>query len=162
MLIRIKNYSVDDIENSIRFLLDRASNSSEVRQHAVNITHDQPDKIAEIFDWIKQNVSYVPDPIGTGGEEIELFISPVKQVKDYQQGLRPAGDCDDLALLATSLYRAIGIRANVIIIDSVGNGFDHAYCRVWSDKLNDWINCDPSGDYPLGWVYSYTRKITVN
>jgi len=160
MLIRIKNYTIQDITDSITFLLDRAAHSPEVRQHAIQITYDKQDKIGAVHDWIKQNVSYVPDPIQSEGE-IELFISPIKQVKDYAQGLRPSGDCDDMALLATALYRAIGIRANVIIIDSVGNGLDHAFCQVWSDKLNQFVNSDPSGEYPPGWEISYHNKIVI-
>ena len=160
MIIRIRNYGIKDIEDSIKFLLDRAAHSPEVRQHAINIIYDKQDKIGSIYDWIKSSVSYVPDPITNG--EIELFISPIKQVKDYGAGLRPSGDCDDMALLATALYRAIAIRSNVIIIDSIGEGLDHAYSRVWSDKLNQYINCDPSSDYPLGWAIPYKKQIIIN
>lgn len=161
MLVRIRDYTLDDIQDGIKLLLERGAHSPEVRQHAINITYDKQDKISTIYDWIKHNVSYVPDPIGAGGEEIELFTSPVKMIRDYNLGLRPAEDCDGQAILATSLYRAIGTRANVVIIDSVGNGLDHAYSRVWSDGLNDWVNCDPSSQYPLGWSFSYRNRIIV-
>ena len=160
MIIRISNYGIEDIKDSVKFLLDRASHSPEVRQLAVQITYDKQDKIAAVYDWIKSSVSYVPDPVTNG--EIELFISPVKQARDYAQGLRPSGDCDDQAILATALYRAIGIRSNVVIIDSIGNGLDHAYCQVWSDKLNQFVSCDPSGDYPLGWEILYKSRVIVD
>ena len=162
MLIRIQNYSISDLENGIKFLLDRAAHSPEVRQHAVTITYDKEDKISAIYDWIKSSVSYIPDPIGTGGEETELFISPIKQVKDYQQGLRPSGDCDDHALLSCSLFRSIGIKSNVIIIDSIGNGLDHAYSQTYSDKLGKFVSVDTTSDYPLGWELPYKEKIIVD
>ena len=161
MLEVIRNYNTDDIIGGMKYLLDKASKSEEVRQHAINITSEHQDKIGAVFDWIKQNVSYVPDPLGAKGEDIELFTSPVRMVRDYNQGKALAGDCDDMAILATALYRAIGIRANVVIIDSAGSGLDHAYCRVWSDKLNQYMNCDPSSDYPLGWEIQYKERIVV-
>lgn len=162
MLVRIKNYTVSDIEDSIKFLLDRAAQSPEVRQHAIQITHDKQDKISAVYDWIKQSISYIPDPMGAEGEEIELFISPVRLVKDYNLGLKSGGDCDDHAILATSLYRAIGIRSNVVIIDSAGNGLDHAFSEVWSDKIQDWISVDTTSTYPIGWSFPYKDKIVVN
>ena len=162
MLIRIQNYTIDNIRDGIKFLLDRAAHSPEVRQHAVTITYDKEDKIAGVFDWIKSSMSYVPDPVLGDDGEIELFISPIKQVRDYNSGVRPSGDCDDMALLSTALYRAIGIRSNVIIIDSIGNGLDHAYSRAFSDKLNDWVSVDPSSHLPLGWDILYKEKIIVN
>ncbi len=162
MLIRIKNYGLNDIINGIKFLLDRAAHSPEVRQFAIQITYDKQDKISAVYDFVKTHVSYVPDPILSGGDEIELFTSPVKMVRDYSQGMILAEDCDGIAIFITSLYQAIGIRANVVIIDSIGNGLDHAYCQVWSDRLNQFVNCDPSSSYPLGWEISYKEKIIVD
>ena len=162
MLIKIANYNLSDIEDSVKFLLDRAANSPEVRDLAIQITHDKQDKIKAVYDWVKSSVAYVPDPVSEGGEEIELFTSPVKLVRDYKAGNPIGEDCDGQAILATSLYRSIGIRANVVIIDSAGNGLDHAYCQVWSDKLSKYINCDPTSAYPLGWDFSYKSKIIVD
>ena len=93
MLIRIKNYNMSDIIASVKFLLDRAAHSQEVRQQAIQITYDKQDNISSIYDWVKSCVSYISDPIGTGNDEIELFISPIKMVKDFQSGLRLSGDC---------------------------------------------------------------------
>jgi len=160
MLIRIKNYNLQDITDGIKFLLDRSVRSPEVRQLALDIS-DKDDKISAIYDWVKFNLRYVPDPV-SGEDEIELFISPIKQVRDYRQRLSICGDCDDNALLATALYQAIGIRSNVVIIDSVGNGFDHAFSQAWSDKLQDWVDIDPTSKYPLCWKLSYKDRIIVN
>lgn len=162
MLKVIRNYNLSDIKESILLLLDRAAKSFEVRQHAVEITSDAQDKIAAIYDWVKSSVSYVPDPIGASGKEIELFISPVRMVQDHKQGLKIAGDCDDHALLSTSLFRALGIPSNVVLIDSAGNGLDHAYCKAWSEKLGHWVNVDTANaDVPLGWHYSTRQEIVV-
>ena len=159
MITIIRNYNTTDIKDSINYLLDKASKSEEVRQLAVQITYNKEDKIGAIYDFMKSSVSYIQDPVSDG--EIELFVSPVKQVENYNQGLRMAGDCDDMALLATALYRSIGIKSNVVIIDSLGNGLDHAYCRAWSKELDDWIECDPTSQYPLGWSVPYHSKNVV-
>ncbi len=161
MITVIQNYTVNDIVSSIKYLLDKASKSEEVRQLAVQVTYAQQDKIAGIYDWIKSNVAYIPDPV-RGNDEIELFISPVRLVKDYNQGIAIGEDCDGMAILATSLYRAIGIKSNVVIIDSVGNGLDHAYCQAWCDKLEQFISVDPSSNNPLGWELVYKEKVIID
>ena len=160
MIKIIQNYTLQDIKDSMSYLLDKSSHSEEVRQLALKVIADKSDPIAAIYDFVKSTVSYVPDPV-MGGDEIELFTSPVKMVRDYNQGLPLAEDCDGMALLATGLYRAIGIRANVIIIDSIGQGFAHAYCLVWSEKLGRFVSVDPSSDYPLGWELTYKEAIVV-
>ncbi len=160
MITVIQNYDIDDIVSSIKYLLDKSSKCGEVRQLAVQITYAQQDKIAGIYDWIKSSVSYVPDLVTNG--DIELFTSPVRLVKDYNQGIAIGEDCDGMAILATSLYRAIGIKSNVVIIDSVGNGLDHAYCQAWCDKLEQFISVDPSSNNPLGWELVYKEKVIID
>jgi len=159
MLIRIENYSLKDITDGIELLLDRAAHAPEVRQLAVSIIYERQDRIAAIYDWVKANVSYVPDPVQAGGE-IELFISPVKMVKDFGNGVAIAGDCDDMALLTTALYRSIGIKANVVLLDTGGSGLDHAVCEVETEELG-MITVDPSAEYPLGWEEKYFSKVVV-
>lgn len=161
MIKVIRNYSLSDIKESIIFLLDRAAKDAGVRQHAIQITVDSQDKIAAIYDWVKTNFSYIPDPIGASGNEIELFISPVRVVQDYNAGLRPAGDCDDHALLNTALFRALGMSSNVVLVDSGNGSIDHAYCRVRSDKLQRWLVCDTTVNTPLGWYYPARQEIVV-
>ena len=156
MIKVIGNYTFSDIKASILHLLDLAAKSPEFRQHAIEITFQSQDKISAIYDWVKENVSYISDPIGATGHEIELFISPVLMVEDFSKGLRPAGDCDDHAILTTALYRAIGMQSNVVLVD-FGRGIEHAYCRVKSSELNEWVVADTSSETPLGWIYKEKR-----
>ena len=158
MLTRITNYTLEDVQNGIQYLLDKASSSPEVRMLAIEIVADKQDRIAAIYDFVRTTVKYVPDPVADGG--IELFISPVRMVKDYRVGMVLGGDCDDMALLTTALCRSIGIQSNVVLIDSVGKGFDHAYCQAHSDKLG-MINVDSSAPVPLGWAIQYQQKVVV-
>ena len=159
MLTRIKGYSLNDIKNSIRQFLDDASGSSDVRALAVGIVSGNQDKIAAVHDWIKQNVSYISDPVSATGD-IELFISPIRMTKDYNTGKALGGDCDDMSILATALYRSIGIRANVLLLDTGGMGLDHAVCKVYSEKLGH-LMVDPSAPIPVGWSEQYFSEVEV-
>ena len=161
MLTIIRNYTLDDIGKGIKYLLGKASEAPEVRMLAIEITSGSEDPISAIYDWVKTHVHYVPDPV-SGTDTIELFISPVRMVKDFNAGTTIGGDCDDIALLITALYRSIGIQANMVLIDQTGHGYDHAYCEVFSEKLGKWINSDPSApQFPLGWNIKAFAKITI-
>jgi len=161
MLTIIRNYTLDDIGKGIKYLLGKASEAPEVRMLAIEITGGSEDPISAIYNWVKTHVHYVPDPV-SGTDTIELFISPVRMVKDFNAGTTIGGDCDDIALLTTALYRSIGIQANVVLVDQDGGGLDHAYCVVWSDKLQKWINSDPSApELPLGWELQLASKIII-
>ena len=160
MLTIIQNYTIEDVKNSINYLLEKAAYDEEVRQLAVQITYDR-NPIAGVYDFIKTNVHYTPDPV-RNHENIELFISPVKMVRDYKNGLPLAGDCDDQAILAVALYRSIGIRSNVTLLDTAGKGLDHAVANVYSDTVKKYIFVDPSSsEFPLGWEIQYYERIDV-
>ena len=161
MIKRIMNYTMKDVTDSLIHLLDLAAHSQEVRSFAIHITQDSQDKISAIYNFMKNNVSYIPDPIGADGSDIELFISPVVMVSMYENGVRPSGDCDDMALLGTALFRAIGMKANIVLVDSGGGGIDHAFTEVWSDKLNRYIDFDVTIKEPLGWSNPYHNRITI-
>jgi len=161
MLTRIPNYTVTDVQDGIRYLLDKASQSEEVRQLAIDITSSSQDPIASIYGFVKQKVTYTPDE-ERGFGDIELFISPVRMVKDYRAGISIAGDCDDMALLTVALCRSIGIESNVVLLDTGGKGVDHAIAEVYSEKLETWITLDPSApEVPLGWIEHHVERIKV-
>ena len=152
----VQNYNMTDIANSINYLLDKASLDPGVRDFSLQIVSNSPDKISAIYDWIQYNVQYVSDPI-----DVELFTSPIRMVRDHQDGKSLAGDCDDMAILATALYRSVGIESNVMLLDTTGKGIDHAISRAKSDKLG-WVNSDPSDKtHPLGWEIKSFSKVTV-
>jgi len=160
MLITIQNYTLQDIISGIQLQLDRAAHSIEVRDLAIQINSTESNPISTVFDWIKKNVKYVSDPVKQDGI-IELFISPVKMAIDYKNGQALAGDCDDMAILATALYRQLGMQSNVIILNLVGQGYDHAISRVYSEQLSTFIMIDPSANFPLGWVEQSVENIIV-
>ena len=145
-----------DIRSSINYLLDKAAHDEQLRQLAVQITSNK-EPISAVYDWVKENVQYVPDPVGN-----ELFISPVRMVQDYHDGNPLAGDCDDQALLITALCRSIGIESNVVLLDTGGGGLDHAVSQAYSEKLGKYVLVDAStNEVPLGWEESYFQKVVV-
>lgn len=160
MLILINGYSREDMIEGILLQLDRAAKSKEVRDLAVQIIGYDNDIIKSIHKWVKDNVRYIQDPVQTDGF-IELFISPVKMVKDYSEGKQIAGDCDDMAILTTSLYRAVGLSANVCLLSTGGNGLDHAVCKVWSERLGKYLMVDPSASVPCGWEEKSSETLMV-
>jgi len=160
MITTIQNYSEQDIEESIRYLLAKASKSEAVRQQAVQIIAGAPDPILAIHSWVRENLSYIPDPVNNG-QEIEMFTSPVKLVNDHNSGHAIGEDCDSHAILTVALFQSIGIAAHVVLAGYNGNDFEHAYCQVFSQPLDRWIDVDTTTDYPVGWVHPTTRELVV-
>lgn len=167
MITRKQNYSMQDVKDGLQLLLKLSTDSSIVKSHAINIISGNNDSILAIYNWVKQNVSYVPDIDGAKQfsndttNVTELFISPVKQIEYYNEGKAIFGDCDDHALLTTALYRSLGIRSNIVIIDTVNMGFDHAYSQVWSDRLHQYVSADTTAKYPFGWVIPSYQTIFI-
>jgi len=157
-ITRITDANLDDMMQSLSRLTGDGIRSSEVRQLALSITSNSTDNIAAVFDWVKSNVRYTPDP--SVGDGIELFISPVRQVKNYNEGKEMAEDCDGMAMLCSAMLGSIGHRTRIAIMATGGGDYDHAVCQVFSDELGDFINVDPSNtDYPLGWEIQYSKVI---
>ena len=150
----IKDYGIEDIKASIRRMLDDAARDVEVRGLAASIAWDKP--LQNINSWVKANVHYVPDP-----HDVELFTSPSRMVREYNEGKPLVGDCDDMALLSVALLRAVGIRSNVVLLDTKGEGLDHAVAQAWSDKLGAWVYVDPSSKLPFGWEEQARSKVVV-
>ena len=152
----VQNYTINDIKDGIRYLLEKASYEPGVREFALQLSGAEPDMISPIYGWIRQNVNYVSDPI-----DVELFTSPIRMISDYQDGKLLAEDCDGMAMLATALYRSLGIESNVVLLDTGGGGIDHAISQVKSDQLG-WINVDVSDKtHPLGWEIPYYSRLIV-
>ena len=137
-------------------LLSDGIRSPEVRRLTSEIVSSD-NEVTSVFDWVRMNVRYIRDPyLGNNGD---LFVSPVKQVRNYKEGKQPLGDCDDHALLVASLLGSIGHRTRIVLIDTdFDNNLDHAIAQVWSEKMG-WVNMDTSSSKPLGWAIQ--AKVTV-
>ncbi len=139
-------------------------------------------QICALFDWVKNNISYVSDPEGeqdwsTPNETLEL----------------EGGDCEDQAILLATMIESIGGQTRILLTDN------HAYSTVYIGPPNHaenvmsairkyygtelsfayrvienqaWLVLESSGglypgDYPVGakptesaWAFTNTEKIT--
>ena len=81
-----------------------------------NITNDPVFKALAIALWSAENLHYVSDPMG-----LDYVAPPEETLRTL------SGDCDDFAVLLTSMYLSAGLRAAVALIDTNNDGVaDHA------------------------------------
>lgn len=120
--------------------------------------HDYFGEIRAIQNWVQDNVRYVFDP-----REVEYFQTPRRTLKDK------AGDCDDQAILMSSLLESIGYTTSICLTNPRGPGtpFSHAVCAVklpreQTIRLGDgkqttfspekWYLVETIQKRPFGWV----------
>ena len=85
-----------------------------------NITNDPVFKALAIALWSAENLRYVSDPMG-----LDYVAPPEETLRTL------SGDCDDFAVLLTSMYLSVGLRAAVALIDTNNDGVaDHAATLV--------------------------------
>jgi transglutaminase-like putative cysteine protease len=157
----IRGYGLSDIIFSMNTFLNRAATSMQFRSFALGIV-GQGDPFVEIHKWVQANIRYTPDPIGTDGEPAELFISPLRMMNDNYDSKALGGDCDDMALMTTALFRAVGIDSKILLLDTQGLGLDHAVSMAYSEKIKNWIMVDPSTKkFPLGWHETAVGRVVV-
>lgn len=98
-----------------------------VRSLAVSLVSGFPEhgtgpllRAATIFEYVKTNVSYVPDPIRMESQQMiqgDLIASPAETLR-----IR-GGDCDDQAILMASLLSAVGIANRMHLVESQYGGW---------------------------------------
>ena len=66
-------------------------------------------RAAALFEYVKNHVTYVPDPIHRG-QNVEYNATPVETLESG------GGDCDDQAVLMASLLSAIGIDNRMLLL----------------------------------------------
>ena len=146
-----------DVDRSVANIIDSVNpNAPLVRELAINLGRrfEAGDfkQARKMFEFVRDEIQYVYDPMGL--EEIQ---SPETTLK-----LR-AGDCEDQAILLSSLLSAIGFESALIFADTDNNGVpDHVYSAVYisaapdytkpfkgkklndGKNLHDWIPLDPA------------------
>ncbi|MCL7411236.1 MAG: transglutaminase family protein [Methanosarcinaceae archaeon] len=117
-------------------------------------------QICAIFDYVKENIQYISDP--RGGD----YWSPPNETLKIG-----AGDCDDYAILMSSLVEAIGGTTRIYLTDThaftavyIGNDTDHIdrivdgigqyYGPVpvyySTDEYGSWLMLDPTSSLYAG------------
>jgi len=128
----------------------------EVQEAAVNIVrsagiipHDHLGEAGAIFRFVRDRVRFTDDPVG-----IEKLQSP-----RYTLYLM-AGDCDDRAVLAAALLRAIGINSRLRVVAAdprVPGAFSHVYVVATINGKD--VPMDPTyGRNQLGGQYARATR----
>ena len=78
-------------------------------------------RAAALFEYVKKNVTYVPDPIHMSGDEMINgdYVAPPVETLDAK-----GGDCDDQAVLIASMFSAVGIENRMRLISNTHNEWD--------------------------------------
>ena len=124
-----------------------------VRSLADNIIINYPEgnsadllRAAAIFEYVKNNVTYLSDDIQYGGDYV---ASPQQTLKTKK------GDCDDQAVLMASLFAAANIKYRMLKLGNVHDEYHLVteFCievrmkNKFAEKLNKFYeNCDRSFD----------------
>ena len=128
---------------AMRTMVQREYVSPVVRLTAVEIVaglggRDGVTQASAIRDWVEDHVEFVRDP-----DRGEMLHGPVWQINQIRQHDVVYVDCDDVAMLAAALGRAIGLRARFVV---VAFGRNAPYRHVWTElappNKNVWIDVD--------------------
>ena len=81
-------------------------------------------KVHAISSWVNANIKYLSDPWG-----LEYVSSPTEVIEVG------AGDCEDYAVLLATLYRSVGLKAAVGLVDTDGDEYaEHAATLVYLER----------------------------
>lgn len=115
-----------------------------VRNRAVAIVagengYDGAGQAAAIRAWLTEHVQFLRDPRGA-----ELLHGPALTVGQIDRQGVAYVDCDDAAILAAALGKAVGLRARYVV---VGFPPSHSFRHIWAELaaprgLPQWLDMD--------------------
>ncbi|MGE3854458.1 MAG: transglutaminase domain-containing protein [Planctomycetota bacterium] len=145
-------------------LIREGSHHPHVVETARRIVSNVPDKddvgeIRAVWDWLRENVRYVRDPIGMEVmQTAHRMLSPTELLPDeIAKRLPPpskAGDCDEMgAVLAGALLRAIGYTVRIALWAKPRGAWQHIFTLAYAPQHKGWLPVDPTmKDKPFGWL----------
>jgi hypothetical protein len=123
----------------VHSLVDSAIKDPFINRTAIDILHqssapqyDQSAAAQIIYNWVKRNIRYVPDPVG------KETVRPANVILEVR-----AGDCDDInGVLIPSLLGTIGITTDGVTIAAApsSDDFTHIYAEAMLDGR--WVALD--------------------
>lgn len=103
-----------------------------------------------IRDWLDVHTEFLRDPDG-----VEMLHGPAWQIQRVWTQGRVLVDCDDVAMLAAALGKAVGLRARFVVVgfDSRNAPFRHVWAELSPrSRQPQWVDMDvtrPSQGLPL-------------
>ena len=79
---------------------------------------------------------------------------------EFVAGTLGVSNCDDIALFTASLLRSLGYQANIVLLDTEGQGFNHAVTQVTLNENTIMLDAS-TNKYPLGWEEHYYQKVVI-
>lgn len=154
----VSDANMDDFIREVQQMLNNGIRNEKVREVTLSITGEtgvDTDELA-VYRYIKNRFRYVPDPY-----KRELVIAPHIMLNQMEENGITHGDCDDVSVLAASMYGSVGKPCKVVLVDEYFDGeINHAIACV-KDKNGKWIDVDLSGNVPLGWVSDYKARLDI-
>lgn len=96
---------------------------------------DQMGQATRLHAFVRDNVTYVGDPL-----EGEFVTSPYQLLAGIANGQQVFGDCDDHAVLLSSMLQSLGLNSMVVAV-KLGDEYDHAVSIA--NIKGKWIILDP-------------------
>lgn len=112
------------------------------------------EQIAAIRSFLADRFLFVKDPLG-----VELLSTPRLMLDTIARAFFVQGDCDDAAILAAALAKAIGLRARFVALGFVGPDAPlvHVFTQINIPGGDEWREMDTSR--PRDAAPQYTRAV---
>lgn len=148
----------------MRSIVARFTSAPIVRETAERIVRGLPPRAYDaqastLRAWLSNHVSFLRDPVG-----VELAYSPEKMLATIQASGSALVDCDDAAVLAAVLGRAIGLPARFRVLGFVKKDapFSHVYAEVRNPVSGRWHEMDVTRSAREIPVHLITRDAAID
>lgn len=144
-------------------LVNQSLADATVRDAAQQIVRYEPvrDDVGQalaIRQWLGDKVQFIPDPRG-----VEVLTSPAQMLRDIDARGVTLGDCDNAAVLGAALGKAIGLRAQFVVLGFVDPKapYTHVYARL--QTRNGWVELDTTRPptWPRGLLVTRSHFVEV-
>lgn len=104
---------------------------------AQSMPRDRDAQAYSIQTFLKEHFQFVNDPRG-----VELLVPPRGMLQAIARRGVVSGDCDEAAILGAALGKAIGLRANFVVLGFMGpmGPFSHVYTVLRGSS--GWVSLD--------------------
>lgn len=98
---------------------------------------DGAEQANAIRDWLETHTEFLRDPDG-----VEMLHGPAWQLRQIHALGVVRLDCDDVAILAAALGKAIGLRARFVVLAFGGGGYRHVFTELSPRGIPQWVDMD--------------------
>lgn len=96
-------------------------------------------EILAINNWVAEKVVYLNDPM-----HLELVKDPQRLCEEIFERGQARGDCDDIAVLMSTMALLVGRHAQFVVVGFGESGsYSHVFSRIQDPRSGKWIVCDP-------------------